>query len=48
MRAKIHKFITTEALTIENTKMLNNAARQLILNQLLAFDKNQKATLGTE
>lgn len=48
MRAKIHKFITTEALTIENTKMLNEAARQLILNQLLAFDKNQKATLGTE
>ncbi|WP_033959651.1 lysophospholipid acyltransferase family protein [Psychroserpens jangbogonensis] len=48
MRAKIHKFITTEGLAVEDTRKLNVEAQTLILNQLLEFNKNQKATLGTE
>ena len=34
MRAKIHKFIVTENLTIEDTKRINNEAYQMILKQL--------------
>ncbi|WP_456438125.1 lysophospholipid acyltransferase family protein [Psychroserpens sp.] len=48
MRAKIHKFISTEGLVVEDTRALNEESQTLILNQLLAFHKNQKATLGTE
>jgi len=48
MRAKIHQFISTEGLTTDDTKKLNKTSRELILNQLMAYDKNQKATLGTE
>jgi len=48
MRAKIHKFISTEGLAVKDTKAINKASRELILNQLLVFDNNQKATLGTE
>ncbi|MFK7781188.1 lysophospholipid acyltransferase family protein [Psychroserpens sp.] len=48
MRAKIHEFISTEGLTVEDTRQLNKTSKELILNQLLVFNKNQKATLGTE
>lgn len=48
MRIKIHKFIPTEELTINDTKQLNAKSRELILNALLAFNNNKKATLGTE
>ena len=48
MRAKIHKFISTEGLTVEDTRQLNKTSQELILNQLLVYNKNQKATLGTE
>lgn len=34
MRAKVHKFIETTELTIEDTKELNKNARAVILNQL--------------
>lgn len=37
MRVKMHKFLTTEGLTIEDTKALNNKARMIILEQLKAF-----------
>ena len=37
MRAKIHKFIPTEGLSIEDTKTLNNTSRTIILNQLLEY-----------
>ncbi|WP_431133181.1 lysophospholipid acyltransferase family protein [Psychroserpens mesophilus] len=47
MRAKIHEFVSTEGLTVEDTKKVNEASRTLILNQLLIF-KSKKATLGTE
>ena len=39
MRVKIHKFLSTEKLTIENTKPLNEASRAIILNQLEAYKK---------
>ncbi|OUR98092.1 1-acyl-sn-glycerol-3-phosphate acyltransferase [Flavobacteriales bacterium 33_180_T64] len=38
MRAKIHKFITTEGLTIEDTKRVNLEARELLLNQLNSYN----------
>ena len=47
MRAKIHKFISTEGLTIQDTKEINKVSHELILKQLLR-STNQKATLGTE
>lgn len=34
MRAKIHKFLSTEGLTIEDTKSLNEKARSIILKDL--------------
>ncbi|MFC0603365.1 lysophospholipid acyltransferase family protein [Winogradskyella pulchriflava] len=34
MRAKVHKFIKTEGLTIEDTKHLNENTRAVILNEL--------------
>ena len=34
MKVKIHKFINTEGLTIENTKKLNEEARNSILKEL--------------
>lgn len=34
MRAKIHRFISTKDLKIEDTKMLNNKSRELILEEL--------------
>ncbi len=39
MRAKIHKFLSTENLTIDDTKSLNKTARDIILKQLQAFHK---------
>ncbi len=39
MRAKMHRFIPTQGLTINDTKTLNNTAREIILNQLLAYQK---------
>ncbi len=40
MRVKIHKFIPTEGLKTEDTKMVNEQAREVILNQLMVFDKS--------
>ncbi|WP_339916138.1 lysophospholipid acyltransferase family protein [Yeosuana marina] len=34
MRVKIHKFLETENLTVNDTKILNSKARMIILNQL--------------
>jgi 1-acyl-sn-glycerol-3-phosphate acyltransferase len=34
MRAKIHKFLETQTLTIENTSSLNKDSRDIILNEL--------------
>ncbi|WP_142784430.1 lysophospholipid acyltransferase family protein [Changchengzhania lutea] len=39
MRAKVHKFIPTENLTIEDTKALNEKAKAVICNQLKAYKK---------
>ena len=38
MRAKTHKFISTEGLTIKSTKALNSKSRSIILNQLHTFN----------
>ena len=38
MRTRIHKFISTEDLTIESTKTLNNESRAVILNQLNKYN----------
>ncbi|WP_040252995.1 lysophospholipid acyltransferase family protein [Psychroserpens mesophilus] len=48
MRAKIHKFISTEGLTIADTKTVNEVSHELILKELLVLNNNKKATLGTE
>ncbi len=40
MRAKIHKFISTESLVIEDTKSLNDKTRSIIYNQLKAYGEN--------
>ncbi|MDG5491155.1 1-acyl-sn-glycerol-3-phosphate acyltransferase [Psychroserpens sp. SPM9] len=37
MRVKVHKFIATEGLTIDDTKPTNTKAHNLLLNQLKAF-----------
>lgn len=39
MRAKIHEFLSTENLTTEDTRPLNDKARQIILNQLEVYKK---------
>ncbi|AUP79331.1 lysophospholipid acyltransferase family protein [Flavivirga eckloniae] len=39
MRVKIHKFLSTENLTVDDTKPLNNMARNIILKQLQTFNK---------
>lgn len=39
MRAKIHKFLYTDNLTVEDTKALNQKARGIILKQLQMFKK---------
>jgi 1-acyl-sn-glycerol-3-phosphate acyltransferase len=39
MRVKKHKFMSTEGLTIKETKTLNSQSRTVILNQLLEFNK---------
>ncbi|MFD1161651.1 lysophospholipid acyltransferase family protein [Hwangdonia seohaensis] len=39
MRVKVHKFLATEHLTVEDTKALNQAARQVILRQLQVYNK---------
>ncbi len=38
MRVKIHEFLPTENLTIEDTRSLNEKARAIILNQLKVFN----------
>ncbi|MBA6151883.1 lysophospholipid acyltransferase family protein [Gelidibacter maritimus] len=40
MRAKVHKFISTEGLTSKDSKALNAKARTIILTQLLDYHKN--------
>ncbi|TWO33937.1 1-acyl-sn-glycerol-3-phosphate acyltransferase [Seonamhaeicola sediminis] len=39
IRVKIHKFLLTEGLTIEDTKTLNERARNIIFKQLKTFNK---------
>ena len=39
MRVKIHKFLSTDGLTIKDTKILNIKARDTILEQLMMFNK---------
>ncbi len=39
MRAKIHKFLSTKNLTVDDTRPLNDMARHVILKQLEAFKK---------
>jgi len=39
MRVKVHKFLYTDGLTIDETKTLNRKAREIILNQLTTFYK---------
>ena len=39
MRVKIHKFLSTENLTIDDTRVLNKKARTIILEQLQAFNE---------
>ncbi|MFD0834687.1 lysophospholipid acyltransferase family protein [Mariniflexile aquimaris] len=38
MRVKIHKFISTEGLTIKDTKALNKASKEIILKQLRTYN----------
>jgi 1-acyl-sn-glycerol-3-phosphate acyltransferase len=39
MRVKVHKFLSTEGLTIKDTKALNEKSRTIILKQLQGFNK---------
>ena len=39
MRAKVHKFVSTEGLTLEDKKTLKDKIRQIIYHQLLQFKK---------
>jgi len=39
MRVKIHRFIPTKGLTIEDTKSLNEMSRTIILEQLMVYHK---------
>ena len=39
MRVRIHEFLPTKGLTINDTRILNSTARTLILNQLQIFNK---------
>jgi len=48
MRVKIHKFLETENLEIVDTRQLNDNSKDIIYKQLELFNKNKKATLGTE
>ncbi len=48
MRVKIHKFLDTANLEIVDTKQLNETSKDIIYNQLEVFNKNKKATHGTE
>lgn len=40
MRVQIHEFLSTENLTIADTKTLNEKAKQIIFNQLMYFHNN--------
>ena len=39
MRVKVHRFLSTEGLTIDDTKVLNARAKSIIFNQLQTFHK---------
>ena len=39
MRVKIHEFLSTKGLTVDDTRILNTTARAIILNQLQVFNK---------
>tara|TARA_R110002049_G_scaffold21057_1_gene77508 strand:+ start:1425 stop:2120 length:696 start_codon:yes stop_codon:yes gene_type:complete len=41
MRVKIHEFLSTKGLTVDDTRILNTTARAIILNQLQVFDSFQ-------
>ena len=45
LRVKIHKFLKTKGLTLKDIKALKAHSRELILNQLHAFN-NEKSLLG--
>lgn len=38
MRVKIHEFLSTKGLTVDDTRILNTTARAIILNQLQVFN----------
>ncbi|MBE9489751.1 MAG: 1-acyl-sn-glycerol-3-phosphate acyltransferase, partial [Bacteroidetes bacterium] len=40
LRVKMHKFLSTKNLIIEDTRPLNNKAREIILKQLQLFNGN--------
>lgn len=42
MRVKIHEFIKTDGLSINDTKRLNELTRSIILNELMTFVNNSK------
>ena len=48
MRAKIHKFLSTEGLTTENTKALNEKTRTIILGELSGKSIEQKSHSNQE
>jgi 1-acyl-sn-glycerol-3-phosphate acyltransferase len=39
MRVKIHEFLETKTLSINDTKSLNSKAKEIILNQLMVYSK---------
>ena len=48
MRAKIHKFLNTDGLTIEDTKSLNERTRTIIWNELSSNSIKQKSYSNQE
>jgi 1-acyl-sn-glycerol-3-phosphate acyltransferase len=48
MRAKIHKFISTEGLTVEDTKSLNEKTRTIIWDELSSNSIKQKSHSNQE
>lgn len=40
LRVKLHKFLSTENLKVDNTKTLNNMSKEIILKQLQIFNGN--------
>lgn len=45
MRAKVHRFVPTDGLTLDDKAALKDKVRQIILNQLLSYGNKQKSAL---